>query len=102
MRRAVKSGTGFTLADVNKTVGAMIACADRSKAPRRLLLGGGSHDRLLQSLGAAGVQPEEVTDILLTHAHDDRMGPAKSGNESTFAITDLLTVTSVRKRTLAV
>jgi NAD(P)-dependent dehydrogenase (short-subunit alcohol dehydrogenase family) len=46
MRRAVKSGTGFTFADANKTVDAMIACADRSKAPRRLLLGGGSYDRM--------------------------------------------------------
>ena len=46
MRRAVKSGTGFTFADANKTVDAMIACADRSKAPRRLLLGGGAYDRM--------------------------------------------------------
>jgi glyoxylase-like metal-dependent hydrolase (beta-lactamase superfamily II) len=30
--------------------------------------------KLLQSLAAAGVRPEEVTDILLTHAHDDHMG----------------------------
>jgi glyoxylase-like metal-dependent hydrolase (beta-lactamase superfamily II) len=30
--------------------------------------------KLLQSLVAAGVHPEEVTDILLTHAHDDHMG----------------------------
>ena len=30
--------------------------------------------KLLQSLAAAGVHPEEVTDILLTHAHDDHMG----------------------------
>jgi NAD(P)-dependent dehydrogenase (short-subunit alcohol dehydrogenase family) len=46
MRRAVKSGTGFRFADANKTVDAMIECADRSKAPRRLLLGGGSYDRM--------------------------------------------------------
>jgi NAD(P)-dependent dehydrogenase (short-subunit alcohol dehydrogenase family) len=46
MRRAVKSGAGFTFADANKTVDAMIACADHSKAPRRLLLGGGSYDRM--------------------------------------------------------
>lgn len=30
--------------------------------------------KLLQSMTAAGVRPEEVTDILLTHAHDDHMG----------------------------
>jgi len=30
--------------------------------------------KLLQSLAAAGVSPEQVTDILLTHAHDDHMG----------------------------
>jgi glyoxylase-like metal-dependent hydrolase (beta-lactamase superfamily II) len=30
--------------------------------------------KLLQSLAAAGVRPEQVTDILLTHAHDDHMG----------------------------
>jgi glyoxylase-like metal-dependent hydrolase (beta-lactamase superfamily II) len=30
--------------------------------------------KLLQSLAAAGVGPEQVTDILLTHAHDDHMG----------------------------
>jgi glyoxylase-like metal-dependent hydrolase (beta-lactamase superfamily II) len=30
--------------------------------------------KLLQSLAVAGVHPEEVTDILLTHAHDDHMG----------------------------
>jgi glyoxylase-like metal-dependent hydrolase (beta-lactamase superfamily II) len=30
--------------------------------------------KLLQSLAAAGVHPEEVTDVLLTHAHDDHMG----------------------------
>ena len=46
MRRAVKSGTGFAFADANKTVDAMIECADRSKVPRRLLLGGGSYDRM--------------------------------------------------------
>jgi glyoxylase-like metal-dependent hydrolase (beta-lactamase superfamily II) len=30
--------------------------------------------KLLQSLAAAGVRPDQVTDILLTHAHDDHMG----------------------------
>jgi len=30
--------------------------------------------KLLQSLAAAGVRPEQITDILLTHAHDDHMG----------------------------
>jgi NAD(P)-dependent dehydrogenase (short-subunit alcohol dehydrogenase family) len=46
MRRAVKSGTGFKFADANKTVDAIIECADRDQAPRRLLLGGGSYDRM--------------------------------------------------------
>jgi glyoxylase-like metal-dependent hydrolase (beta-lactamase superfamily II) len=30
--------------------------------------------KLLQSLATAGVRPEQITDILLTHAHDDHMG----------------------------
>jgi glyoxylase-like metal-dependent hydrolase (beta-lactamase superfamily II) len=30
--------------------------------------------KLLESLAAAGVRSEQVTDILLTHAHDDHMG----------------------------
>lgn len=50
MRRAVKSGSGFVFGDANKTVDAMIACADRDKAPRRLLLGGGSFDRVHEAL----------------------------------------------------
>jgi NAD(P)-dependent dehydrogenase (short-subunit alcohol dehydrogenase family) len=52
MRRAVKSGAGFVFSDAGKTVDAMIECADRSRAPRRLLLGGGSYDRVHAALTA--------------------------------------------------
>jgi len=30
--------------------------------------------KLLESLAAAGVRPEEITDVLITHAHGDHMG----------------------------
>jgi glyoxylase-like metal-dependent hydrolase (beta-lactamase superfamily II) len=30
--------------------------------------------KLTDSLAAAGVKPEQITDVLLTHAHDDHMG----------------------------
>lgn len=38
------------------------------------LFGPGYGGKLLQSLSAAGVSPDQVTDILLTHLHDDHMG----------------------------
>jgi glyoxylase-like metal-dependent hydrolase (beta-lactamase superfamily II) len=40
--------------------------------------------KLLQSLAAAGVRPEQVTDILLTHAHDDHMGGLIHGGALAF------------------
>jgi glyoxylase-like metal-dependent hydrolase (beta-lactamase superfamily II) len=36
--------------------------------------GSGYGGKLIQSLAAIQVTPEEITDILLTHAHDDHMG----------------------------
>jgi len=36
--------------------------------------GPGFGDKLVSSLASVGVAPEQVTDILLTHAHDDHMG----------------------------
>jgi glyoxylase-like metal-dependent hydrolase (beta-lactamase superfamily II) len=38
------------------------------------LFGPGYGGKLLASLSAAGVAPAQVTDILLTHLHDDHMG----------------------------
>jgi glyoxylase-like metal-dependent hydrolase (beta-lactamase superfamily II) len=40
--------------------------------------------KLLQSLTAAGVRPEQITDILLTHAHDDHMGGLVHNGALTF------------------
>lgn len=38
------------------------------------LFGPGLGDQLLKSLQAAGVKPEQITDVLLTHVHSDHMG----------------------------
>lgn len=38
------------------------------------LFGPGLGDKLLKSLQAAGVKPEQITDVLLTHVHSDHMG----------------------------
>lgn len=38
------------------------------------LFGPGTGGRLLESLASQGVRPEEVTDVLLTHAHSDHSG----------------------------
>ncbi len=46
--------------------------------------GPGYGGRLLASLAAAGVQPSQVTDILLTHAHDDHMGGLVHGGKIVF------------------
>jgi glyoxylase-like metal-dependent hydrolase (beta-lactamase superfamily II) len=40
--------------------------------------------KLLQSMAAAGARPEQVTDILLTHAHDDHMGGLMHNGAMTF------------------
>ena len=46
--------------------------------------GPGFGDKLVLSLASAGVAPEQVTDILLTHAHDDHMGGLVHGGKLTF------------------
>lgn len=46
--------------------------------------GPGYGDKLLSSLAAEGVTPGEITDILLTHAHDDHMGGLVHGAKLTF------------------
>jgi len=48
------------------------------------LFGPGFGDKLISSLAAAGVRPEQVTDILLTHAHSDHMGGLVHGGRLTF------------------
>jgi len=48
------------------------------------LFGPGYGGKLVQSLSAAGVRPEQVTDILLTHAHDDHMGGLVQGGRLAF------------------
>ena len=46
--------------------------------------GPGFGDKLVLSLASAGVAPEQVTDILLTHAHDDHLGGLVHGGKLTF------------------
>ena len=48
------------------------------------LLGGG----LLDNLAAYGVQPDDVTDVLLTHLHADHIGWTTSDDKPTFANAD--------------
>jgi glyoxylase-like metal-dependent hydrolase (beta-lactamase superfamily II) len=46
--------------------------------------GVGFGGQLLSSLASVGVSPEQITDILLTHAHDDHMGGLVHGGRLTF------------------
>ncbi|KAA6458663.1 MBL fold metallo-hydrolase [Acidobacteria bacterium AB60] len=46
--------------------------------------GPGFGDKLLSSLAAVGVAPDQITDVLLTHAHDDHMGGLVHGGKLTF------------------
>jgi glyoxylase-like metal-dependent hydrolase (beta-lactamase superfamily II) len=46
--------------------------------------GPGFGGKLLSSLASVGVSPAQITDILLTHAHDDHMGGLVHGGKLTF------------------
>jgi glyoxylase-like metal-dependent hydrolase (beta-lactamase superfamily II) len=46
--------------------------------------GAGFGDKLLSSLASIGVTPEQITDVLLTHAHDDHMGGLVHHGKLTF------------------
>lgn len=46
--------------------------------------GPGFGGKLLSSLASVGVAPDQITDILLTHAHDDHMGGLVHGGKLTF------------------
>ena len=46
--------------------------------------GMGTEGKLVASLKAAGVQPEQVTDVLITHAHGDHVGGLARGGALTF------------------
>ena len=46
--------------------------------------GGPTVGHLLASLRAAGFQPEQVTDVLLTHLHTDHFGGLLTGGQRTF------------------
>lgn len=46
--------------------------------------GPGFGDKLLSSLASVGVAPQQVTDVLLTHAHDDHMGGLVHRGKLTF------------------
>jgi glyoxylase-like metal-dependent hydrolase (beta-lactamase superfamily II) len=48
------------------------------------LFGPGYGGKLPRSLLAAGLRPEQITDILLTHAHDDHMGGLVRGGRLAF------------------
>lgn len=48
------------------------------------LFGPGYGGKLLDSLAAAGVKPEEVTDILITHVHTDHTGGLVAGGKPVF------------------
>jgi glyoxylase-like metal-dependent hydrolase (beta-lactamase superfamily II) len=41
-------------------------------------------DKLPDSLGSVGVQPEQITDILLTHIHPDHSGGLTVGGRTVF------------------
>ena len=46
--------------------------------------GKGFGDKLVASLQSVGVEPEQITDVLLTHAHDDHMGGLVHNGKLTF------------------
>lgn len=46
--------------------------------------GAGYGGKLLQSLAAVNIAPEQITDVLLTHAHDDHMGGLVHDGKLTF------------------
>lgn len=46
--------------------------------------GPGFGGKLLESLAQEGVSPDQITDVLLTHAHDDHMGGLVHGGKLTF------------------
>lgn len=48
------------------------------------LFGPGNGGKLLDSLAAAGVNPDQVTDILITHVHTDHTGGLVAGGEPVF------------------
>lgn len=43
-----------------------------------------THGRLLESLRASGVEPEDVTDVVITHLHADHLGWAATDGRPTF------------------
>jgi glyoxylase-like metal-dependent hydrolase (beta-lactamase superfamily II) len=48
------------------------------------LFGPGNGGKLPQALSAAGVRPEDITDILITHVHSDHSGGLVVGGRMTF------------------
>jgi hypothetical protein len=46
--------------------------------------GPGIGGKLLSSLASVGISPQQITDVLLTHAHDDHMGGLVRGARLTF------------------
>ena len=81
-------GVGVATAEVGKVLAKAGAPADTLalsvdallvKAPGRVMLfdtglGPGVHGVLLASLAQAGVSPEQVTDVFITHSHGDHVG----------------------------
>lgn len=49
-----------------------------------LILGPGNGGRLIESLATKGIQPEDITDILITHAHTDHTGGMMKDGQRVF------------------
>ncbi|MFL9926500.1 SDR family oxidoreductase [Herbaspirillum lusitanum] len=58
VRRAIASGEFAIRGDAAKTVAAMIRCADADRAPKRLVLGSGSYERIRAALSARLIELE--------------------------------------------
>ena len=71
MRRAVASGSFAIKGDVNKMAQAMIDCADRSPAPRRLTLGASAYASIRAALTDRIATLDAQKDIALSADADD-------------------------------
>lgn len=48
------------------------------------LFGPGNGGRMLESMASLGIKPEQITDILITHAHSDHVGGLVRGGKAVF------------------